>query len=486
MIVWLTRSLFSIRSVHSPLGLAFTACVELVISMTLAISICALSGIRLTLIPWEILPFVIVVIGSENMFSLTNAIVSTSTSLSVGARLAAGFEKAGVPIAVTVLSDVLLMATISFVVNVRAVREFCIFAIFALIVDFFMQFYLYATVLSIDMQRLELADLLSQDNRESQNGNQVLNDDTESIHSESASVDDAITDSLLPSKGASFIKQSCRAAWRARTARTFSLSLLLAFMAGIYLYHGSGYTSSFSYPFAVQENERAAWNHVSSDLTPPLPSVVANGEDAFDPFSHLHTGTTALLWVLLLYLLKDTELLDAKRSKYEEQDESDEERVFQLQKERAEAKMHLDTTLAICAEGHGFDITLVCYAGVHIISIAADSTLQLTRASRKGSKLENLVILKDVLRSYHPVSALAADLASDLIMIGHANGHMSLFSISSLRLIRTTLTEQFTEERRPSSRISHIRLLPIQQPSSPLERCRSYLSTETEAHGVGQ
>ncbi|PWN34220.1 uncharacterized protein FA14DRAFT_161689 [Meira miltonrushii] len=554
MIVWLTRSLFRIRNVHSPLGLAFTACVELVISMTLAISVCALSGIRLTLVPWEILPFVIVVIGSENMFALTNAIVSTSTSLSVGARLAAGFEKAGVPIAVTVLSDVLLMATISFVVNVRAVREFCIFAIFALIVDFFMQFYLYATVLSIDMQRLELADLLSQDNREVQNGNHTLNDDTESIHSESASVDDAMTDSLLPSRGASLIKQSCRAAWRARTARTFSLSLLLAFMAGIYLYHGSGYTSSFSYPFSVQENERAAWNHVSSDLTPPLPSAVTNGEHAFDPFSHLQTGedgaidlnnppspwwhsspsarlwqtlnpndaasvhvkvepwtvvslpsasrqhvkrrnfaswaifrprvrafiwffklvilpiagTTALLWVLLLYLLKDTELLDAKRSKFEEQDESDEERI-QLQRERVESSSHLDTTLAVCAEGHGFDITLVCYAGVHVISVAADSTLQIARASRKGTKLENLVILKDVLQSYHPVSALAADLASDMIMIGHANGHISLFSISSLRLIRTSLTDQFTEEARPSSRISNMRLLPIQQPSSPLE-----------------
>lgn len=555
MIVWLTRSLFRIRNVHSPLGLAFTACVELVISMTLAISICALSGIRLTLIPWEILPFVIVVIGSENMFALTNAIVSTSTSLSVGARLAAGFEKAGVPIAVTVLSDVLLMAAISFVVNVRAVREFCIFAIFALIVDFFMQFYLYATVLSIDMQRLELADLLSQDNRDIQNGNHALNDDTESIHSESASVDDAMTDSLLPSRGASLIKESCRTAWRARTARTFSLSLLLAFMAGIYLYHGSGYTSSFSYPFSVQENERAAWNHVSSDLTPPLPSAATNGEHAFDPFSHLQTGedgaidlnnppspwwhsspsarlwqtlnptdaasvhvkvepwtvvslpsasrqhvkrrnfaswaifrprvrafiwffklvilpiagTTALLWVLLLYLLKDTELLDAKRSKFEEQDESDEERNFQLQRERAEARTHLDTTLAVCAEGHGFDITLICYAGVHIISIAADSTLQIARASRKGTKLENLVILKDVLQSYHPVSALAADLASDMIMIGHANGHISLFSISSLRLIRTSLMDQFNEEAQPSSRISHIRLLPIQQPSSPLE-----------------
>lgn len=554
MIVWLTRSLFKVRNVHSPLGLAFTACVELIISMTLAVSICALSGIRLTLIPWEILPFVIVVIGSENMFSLTNAIVSTSTSLSVGARLAAGFEKAGVPIAVTVLSDVLLMSTISFVVNVRAVREFCIFAIFALIVDFFMQFYLYATVLSIDMQRLELADLLSQDNRDGQNGNHSLNDDTESVHSEAASVDDAITDSLLPSKGASFIKQGCRAAWRARTARTFSLSLLLAFMAGIYLYHGSGYTSSFSYPFAVQENERAAWNHVSSDLSPPLPSVVADGEDAFDPFSHLQigedgaidlnnppspwwhsspsarlwqalnpsdaasvhvkvepwtvvslpsasrqhvkrrnfaswaifrprvrafiwffklvilpiAGTTALLWVLLLYLLKDTELLDAKRSKFDEQDESDEERMYHLQRERIEARTHLDTTLTVCAEGHGFDITLVCYAGVHVISVAADSTLQVARASRKGSRLENLVILKDILPSYDPISALSADLASDSIIMGHANGHISLFTISTLRLIRTSLNEQ-PEAKRPSSRISHVRPLPLQQPSSPLE-----------------
>lgn len=157
MFIWLTRNLVKMRKVHSRFGLAFTASIELIISMTMAISICALSGVRLTLLPWEILPFVIVVIGSENMFALTNAIISTPATLTVSSRIAIGLERVGVPIIVTVLSDVVLMGLIATFVDVRAVRDFCVFAIFTLVVDFFMQMTFYLTVLSIDLQRLEVS-----------------------------------------------------------------------------------------------------------------------------------------------------------------------------------------------------------------------------------------------------------------------------------------------------------------------------------------
>lgn len=549
MIVWLTRSLFSIRNVHSPFGLAFTACIELVISMTLAISICALSGVRLTLIPWEILPFVIVVIGSENMFALTNAIISTPISLTVSSRLATGFEKVGVPIAVTVLSDVFLMGLVAVLVDVRAVREFCVFAVFALIVDFFMQMTFYATVLSIDMQRLELAELLSQDNRESSAANLIADD--ESAQSESASVADEVgphRDAHPTSRGALFIKMSCRAAWRARTARTASLSLLLAFLAGIYLYHGSGYTSSLSYPFSVQENERAAWSSTSDAALPT--ELIAGEGHAFNPYSHLggtdgqhpqqqpapwwHSspsaslwqslnptdsssiyvkvepwtvvslpsanrqnvgkrnfaswaifrprvrafiwffkltilpiaGTMALLWVLLLYLLKDTELLDAQQSKLDAQDDDEAEHASASRRSEAENSVQLDVMLNLCGEGHASDVALLAQSGTLLVSFAIDNTLQVSRQSKRAASKLLSASLTNVLRPFSTPCALAADASSDLIALGHANGALSLFSLSTLQLIATSLSTS-NNDVRPTTPIAHLQISDHGSSASP-------------------
>lgn len=130
---------------------------ELLISMIMSISLCGLLGIRLNLVPFEILPFVIVVIGSENMSVLIDAIVNTPVSLNVPSRISKGLRKVGVSISVTVISDIVLLGIIANVVMVDAVREFCIFAIFSLVMDYFMQMTFFITVLSIDMQRLEVS-----------------------------------------------------------------------------------------------------------------------------------------------------------------------------------------------------------------------------------------------------------------------------------------------------------------------------------------
>ena len=524
--IWLSKSLMKIQNVHSRFGLAFTGVIELVISMTLAISICALCGVRLTLVPWEILPFVVVVIGSENMFVLTNAIISTPISLTVSARVATGLEKVGVPIAVTVMSDVLLMTTIMMLVDVRAVREFCIFAIFSLFVDFFMQMTLYSTVLSIDLQRLELADLLSQGGQKEAGRSNALGlnnvAEFESNGSDpSASVDGqddpfrsgAAATAIGHGVGGSFIKMSCRAMWRARTARTASLSLLMAFMFGIYLYHGSGYPSHHSYPFVANE-------------TRPLVVATSTQTDSetprFDPFSHLsrndseetstlplpwwHTspsasfwhslnpddatsvrvkiepwtvislrsnktfegaqrsvahfaswaifrprvraiiwffklvvlpisGTTGLLWVLLLYLLKDTELLEAQQNRLDTTggDDEDEETVEPKEEER---RNELDAILRISNNNHTSDVELVCQSGGIVVSLATDSSLSTWRPSKRGNS--TAVVLSSIIPNYSRVTAMEVDDELDLIALGHATGFVSLLTLSSLQPIEMT------------------------------------------------
>ncbi len=251
VIIYISRGLIKMRKVHSRFGLAFTGTTQLLISMIMSVSICALLGIRLTLVPWELLPFVIVVVGSENMFSLVKAIVDTPLSLTVPSRIAHGLGKVGVPITLTTLADILLLLVIAFFIGVRAVREFCIFAVFSLIADWFLQMTFFITVLSIDMQRLDLADLLTQGtrlNRKQEAGSPVRDAAT---NGSTGSSDDPDTDASPDghrtngghTRSTNIVIAVLSKVWKARTARTASLTLILVYMGGLYLYYGTGFPS---------------------------------------------------------------------------------------------------------------------------------------------------------------------------------------------------------------------------------------------------
>ena len=58
--------------VHSRIGLAFTGLVEIVVSTITSVSVCALVGFRVTMVPWELFPIIVVFIGVENMYSIVS------------------------------------------------------------------------------------------------------------------------------------------------------------------------------------------------------------------------------------------------------------------------------------------------------------------------------------------------------------------------------------------------------------------------------
>ena len=53
--------------VHSRLGLAFTGVVEVLVSTITSVSVCALAGFRVTMVPLELFPITLAFIGVENM-----------------------------------------------------------------------------------------------------------------------------------------------------------------------------------------------------------------------------------------------------------------------------------------------------------------------------------------------------------------------------------------------------------------------------------
>ncbi|PKK19212.1 hypothetical protein A306_00000138, partial [Columba livia] len=108
-----------IDMVKSKWGLALAAVVTVLSSLLMSVGLCTLFGLTPTLNGGEIFPYLVVVIGLENVLVLTKSVVSTPVDL----------------------------------------EEFCLFAVVGLVSDFFLQMFFFTTVLSIDIRRMELADL---------------------------------------------------------------------------------------------------------------------------------------------------------------------------------------------------------------------------------------------------------------------------------------------------------------------------------------
>eukprot|EP00124_Ichthyophonus_hoferi_P001726 Ihof_evm9s98 gene=Ihof_evmTU9s98 len=139
-------------------GLGFVAVVTVISSLFMAIAMCTTLGMTLTLVAVEVIPFFIIAIGVENIFYITNAVVTTSLDLPVRERVAEGLAKAGAPVLLSLAAKLSLTA-LGTLTSIPALREFCIFTFVSVVADFFMQVTLFITVLSIDIRRMELSDL---------------------------------------------------------------------------------------------------------------------------------------------------------------------------------------------------------------------------------------------------------------------------------------------------------------------------------------
>ncbi len=163
--------------------------------------------------------------ASPGWLAQTRAVHSIPVSASVPDRIGLGLAKVGPRLFMTSVTDILILATVGFAINLRPVREFCTFACVLIFVDWWMLHTFFLTVLSIDCQRLELADLLqqgtkSQVRKAAENGAVIPND---------KDVDISTTPSRPPRKTAT-TKAKFGRLWglirRARSARIGSLSLV--------------------------------------------------------------------------------------------------------------------------------------------------------------------------------------------------------------------------------------------------------------------
>ncbi|KAI0713483.1 sterol regulatory element binding protein cleavage-activating protein [Earliella scabrosa] len=330
--------------VHSRIGLAFTGLVEIVVSTITSVSVCALVGFRVTMVPWELLPIILVFIGVENMASIVDAVVKTSISLPVKERIAQGLSHAGTSNTLKVVSYNAVLGVIA-VFSTGAIRQFCAFSIVVLVAHWFLVHTFFVTVLDeLLRQNANLTPTVVADARKSS---------SQPSQSKFGSTWTAVQNLL-----------------RGRPAKNISLFLLLAITGALY------YTTS---PQAVSSQEsikpqarnplahlNKAHSLAADSISPaqrvwqilnPVgdqlvhiriesPTILVYGDADTDALDELTaqpekpsrprasrfwsrtvrpvvwllqifvmpiTATTMLLYGLLLYLLKDAELLEAQR-----------------------------------------------------------------------------------------------------------------------------------------------------------------------------
>ncbi|CAH0401898.1 unnamed protein product [Chilo suppressalis] len=148
---------FSVRKIEfikSKFGLAACAVVTVAGSLSMSMGICFYFGFSLSLQGKEIFPYLVIIMGLENVLVLTKSVTSTDSRLDVKIRLAQGLSKEGWSITKNLLTEITIF-TVSFFTFVPFIQEFSIFMIVSLISDYFVQLVFFATILGIDVCRME-------------------------------------------------------------------------------------------------------------------------------------------------------------------------------------------------------------------------------------------------------------------------------------------------------------------------------------------
>ncbi|XP_017777723.1 PREDICTED: sterol regulatory element-binding protein cleavage-activating protein isoform X2 [Nicrophorus vespilloides] len=151
---------FSVRKIeliNSKIGMAFTVVLTVLCSLSMTLGVCFFFGLTLNMQDKQIFPYLVILVGLENVLVLTKSIVSTPSHLDIKIRVARGLSKEGWSITKNLLIEITIL-TIGLFTFFPAIQEFCIFAIVGLIVDFFLQMFFFTTVLGIDTRHIEKTD----------------------------------------------------------------------------------------------------------------------------------------------------------------------------------------------------------------------------------------------------------------------------------------------------------------------------------------
>jgi hypothetical protein len=160
MAIYVLLSLRRMRAFHSRFGLVVTAITQMTCSILSSFTICGILKINLAMIPQNVYPFVVLVLGVENMFRLINAVLAYPPTMATEMRIANALGDIGPLSVAAAAQNLTILALLSTLVS-PGVAAFCAFAAIATLFDAFFLLTFFVAVLSVDIRRLELQDALA-------------------------------------------------------------------------------------------------------------------------------------------------------------------------------------------------------------------------------------------------------------------------------------------------------------------------------------
>ncbi|KAG9318213.1 sterol-sensing domain of SREBP cleavage-activation-domain-containing protein [Chiua virens] len=443
--VYVRRSMKRMNGVHTRIGLTFTALFEIVASTITSLSVCSLMRFKVTMVPWGLLPIVIIFVGAENMFNLVDAVTKTSVTLPVKERIAEGLSRAGLSNTLKVVGYNCILGIIARC-STGAISQFCTFALVVLVAHWFLAHTFFLAVLSIDIQRLELDQLIRQN---------------PSLTPAATGAQQEVPPSI-PTSWQQRLAYHLKVILKGRAIKNISLLLLLAITATLYfltrpsVYDDNDFPVTFSPTFPMfakqplnqtQDPSWRLWKVLNPEeqsvvhLRIEVPTIVAfqpAGTVSQSVQQSLRSSTPTLdmifwllkilpvpmaltilpLYALLLYLLKDVELLEAQHNRGDYKTMS------------GEIKTTLGDQVLFSTLPRGFatDVELLAASrnGQAVVAVGMQNEVTFWRTEDR----EPLFI-----RPYNPsaaetISALALDDSGNFLAFGTTSGTINICAIS--------------------------------------------------------
>ncbi len=167
MALYVLLSLRRLKAFHSRFGLVVTAITQMTFSILASFTICGMLNINLSMVPQNAYPFVVLVLGIENMFRIINAVETYSPTMATELRIANALGDVGPVSVATAAQNLAILSLLSRLVS-PGVAAFCVFACIAAIFDAFFLLTFFVAVLNVDIRRFELQDALARANQSRQ------------------------------------------------------------------------------------------------------------------------------------------------------------------------------------------------------------------------------------------------------------------------------------------------------------------------------
>ncbi|KAL2512716.1 Patched family protein [Abeliophyllum distichum] len=145
---------FSSYYISSKVLLALSGVMLVMLSVLGSVGFFSAIGVKSTLIIMEVIPFLVLAVGVDNMCILVHAVKRQQVELPIEGRISNALVEVGPSITLASLSEVLAFAVGSYI-PMPACRVFSMFAALAILLDFLLQITAFVALIAFDFRRAE-------------------------------------------------------------------------------------------------------------------------------------------------------------------------------------------------------------------------------------------------------------------------------------------------------------------------------------------